>query len=485
MTAKTMFRTASAATVLLVTATFGLSAQESNGTNGGANCDRAARGVLERPLPAPGTDGWNHFMELTSCGSRGATVIAGVIQSPMVRAEMDPARLDALAGMLDGWFSPALVSAYESVAATPQASPGMRLRSMWLLSGLLVPNTEVAGPLQGYTAVSCGAYERVTALRGAPSGLPAQAYDDARLAFARAASDPSAPDAVRNTARCWSDVVSGHANAGGTFNASASSDRDDDRDSRVEATPTVINQTVINTGPPPITVIEPIEVRYECDGRFMVLNQSPALMSLRYEVVGAGWGGVMQVGGRSSHVFVAARVGPLRFFVGSREVAYVRYTRRSCYGWRNDYTVVVASRMYYPPPIYRNSRPVVVVRPRGGPVVIGGRDRDRDDRRDNGRDNGRDDRRDNDRDRGRVTPGDPRGGNNGSPQRGRTAEPRGGRPPEIQTSTAAPSISAPRGPNHIQRAAQTAPSVLKRSEGDDRGKGGDHKDEPRSASRRP
>ena len=100
--------------------------------------------------------------------------------------------------------------------------------------------------------------------------------------------------------------------------------------------------------------------------RFIVLNQSPALMSMRYEVVGAGWGGIMQVGGRGSHVFVAARVGPLRFFVGDREVAYVRYERRSCYGWHDGYTIVVASRMYRPP-VYMTRRPTVVVRQR--PVI--------------------------------------------------------------------------------------------------------------------
>ncbi len=358
MTASTMFRTVRAATLMLALTAISLTAQESPG----ANCDRAARGVLEKPLPAPGTEGWNYFMELTSCGSRGATVIAGVIQSPRVRAEMDPARLDALAGMLDGWFAPPLVSAYESVVAAPESSPAMRLRSMWLLAGLLAPNTEVAGPLQGYTALSCGATQRVTSLRGAPNGLPQQAYDDARLAFARAASDPTATDAVRGTARCWSDVVGGRVNAG-ALNSGGATGTDNDR---VEAAPTVINQTVINTGPPPITVIEPIEVRYECDGRFIVLNQSPALMSLRYEVVGAGWGGMMQVGGRGSHVFVAARVGPLRFFLGDREVAYVRYERRSCYGWHDGYTIVVASRMYRPP-VYMTRRPTVVVRQR--PVI--------------------------------------------------------------------------------------------------------------------
>ena len=98
MTTNTMFRTLRITTFLLVTSALTLSAQESTTTStSGANCDRAARGVLEKPLPEPGTEGWNHFMELTSCGSRGATVIAGVIQSPMVRAETDPARLDALA----------------------------------------------------------------------------------------------------------------------------------------------------------------------------------------------------------------------------------------------------------------------------------------------------------------------------------------------------------------------------------------------------
>ena len=29
----------------------------------------------------------------------------------------------SLAGMLDGWFAPALVSAYESVVAAPESSP--------------------------------------------------------------------------------------------------------------------------------------------------------------------------------------------------------------------------------------------------------------------------------------------------------------------------------------------------------------------------
>ena len=86
-------------------------------------------------------------------------MIAGVLLSPIVRQETDPGRLDALAGMLDGWFAPALVTAYETVVSAREASPGMRLRTMWLLSGLLAPNTEVAGPLQGYTANSCSATE--------------------------------------------------------------------------------------------------------------------------------------------------------------------------------------------------------------------------------------------------------------------------------------------------------------------------------------
>ena len=132
-----------------------------------------------------------------------------------------------------------------------QASPGMRLRAMWLLSGLLAPHTEVAGPLQGYAAASCGTSQRVTLLHNAPDALPQQAYDDARLAFARAASDPTAPDAVRNTARCWSDAVVGRANAGATASSLPPGATDD----RGGAAPTVVNQTtVINNGPPPITI---------------------------------------------------------------------------------------------------------------------------------------------------------------------------------------------------------------------------------------
>jgi hypothetical protein len=497
MTATMMFRSTrllSAATLTLAAMALPLSAQE--GTTNSPNCDRAARGVLEKPLPAPGTEGWNSFMELTSCGSRGATVVAGVIQSPMVRAEMDPARLDALTGMLDGWFSPALVNAYESVVASPQSSPGMRLRAMWLLSGLLAPNTEVAGPLQGYTASTCGSYDRVTALRNAPNALPQQAYDDARLALARAASDPTAPDAVRSTARCWSDAVIGRGNAGTSYGSTVQTVSDD----RENAPTTVVNQTtVINNGPPPITVVEPIEVRYECDGRFVILNQSPALMSLRYEVEGAGWGGMLQVGGRASHVFVAARVGPLRFYVGSREVAYVRYTRRSCFDWHDRYTVVVASRMYYPPPVYLSQRPAVVVRPRGGVVVVGGRD--------GGRDGGRE--RDNGRDRDRVTPVNPRGGSDGparngngsgngngngngggasgGSQGGRTAVPRGNHTETVvPTTMAAPSMNAPRAPDHMRRPAESAPQGSQPSRSQPQGeKGSDKKDESRQGNRRP
>ena len=357
MTTSTMFHTVRAATLVLAFTAIPVMAQDGSG----ATCDRAARGVLEKPLPAPGTEGWNDFMVLTSCGSRGATVIAGVLLSPIVRQETDPGRLDALAGMLDGWFAPALVTAYETVVSAREASPGMRLRTMWLLSGLLAPNTEVAGPLQGYTANSCSATERVTSLRGAPNSMPQQAYDDARLAYARAASDPSATDAVRGTARCWGDVVGGRMNAGAMTSAGGRPSGD-----RIENPSATVDPAVITAGPPPITVIEPIEVRYECDGRFVVLNQGPALMNLRYEIVGAGWGGMIQIGGRASHVFVAARMGPIRFLIGDREVAYVRYVRRACYEWRDGFTVVVASRMYFPPP-YMTRRPTVVVPPR--PVI--------------------------------------------------------------------------------------------------------------------
>src|SRR5581483_9463027 len=99
-------------------------------------CEDAAARISVNALPRGGAPQWNDWVTLTGCGTRGATVIAGALQADGIRRETELTRLDHLAGLLDGWFQPALVNAYESLLRTPDASYGVKLRAMWLLSGV-------------------------------------------------------------------------------------------------------------------------------------------------------------------------------------------------------------------------------------------------------------------------------------------------------------------------------------------------------------
>jgi hypothetical protein len=172
-------------------------------------CDSAAMFVAGRGLPQPGSADWGNWVALTGCGSRGAAVIAGALRSSALRSEKDVAELDVLTGLLDGWYAPQLITTYQYVAAASDATPAIRLRSMWLLAGLFAPTIDVAGPLQGFTLISCKPYARTTALRDAPSSIPPGALEGVRTSFAGIARDLASPESVRMAAQCWEDVVSG------------------------------------------------------------------------------------------------------------------------------------------------------------------------------------------------------------------------------------------------------------------------------------
>ena len=169
-------------------------------------CEDAAVRISTNTLPRVGATQWNDWVRLTGCGTRGAAVIASALRSDGIRGETELTRLDHITNLLDGWFQPSLISAYQALLRAPNASYSMRLRAMWLLSGLYAPNVDVAGPLQGYMSARCESYERMTSLRDAPATLPASAYDQARDAIAYVASDGAAPEYVRATARCWAGV---------------------------------------------------------------------------------------------------------------------------------------------------------------------------------------------------------------------------------------------------------------------------------------
>jgi hypothetical protein len=197
-------------TAASVAMTLAMGARQSEGQGiTRVRCDSAAMTVAGHALPRAGAAEWSNWVALTGCGSRGAAVLAGALQSHAVRAEKDVARIDVLTGLLDGWYAPQLITTYESVAAASEATQALRLRAMWLLSGLFEPSVDVAGPLQAYTVRSCSAYGRTTSLRDAPSSLPPGASDGVRDALAIVAADKSSPSAVRSTAECWTGVLGG------------------------------------------------------------------------------------------------------------------------------------------------------------------------------------------------------------------------------------------------------------------------------------
>lgn len=356
----------------------------------GTGCEDAARRVGANALPRAGSPQWNDWVTLTGCGSRGATVIGSALRSDDVRRETELTRLDQLSGMLDGWFQPSLVSAYEWVLRAPDTSYGMRLRAMWLLAGLYVPDVEVAGPLQGYMSAQCETYERTTSLREAPSTLPAEAYDQAASAVAFAAADATAPEYVRTTARCWEGVIqSGLTN--GTQD--------------VNATPVNDTRTVV-VNQPAVVVARPVRVVYECGTRFVFYNDAGYDLAIRYQGYGAG---VLRVAPGGPFVWVATRFDPVRFWLGDSEIWYSDAVYRPCgprlvyapaiypwYGWRAGLGVFISTRVgrpgaYFGPRVVYNRpvrpyRPGVIVNrgghndgPRGGYVrggTLGDRDRD-------------------------------------------------------------------------------------------------------------
>lgn len=376
------FVAATAALMVSAIGAPGASAQSANADvaqNPGV-CDDAAARLNGNALSRVGAPGWSDWVALTGCGSRGATLIAGALRSDGVRTETELNRLDHLAGILDGWFQPQLVNAYEALLRSPDASNAVRLRAMWLLSGLYVPNVDVAGPLQGYMSLRCETYDRSTALRDAPETLPSTVYEDAEQAMAYVADDRSAPEYVRSTARCWTGVIRDALRNGTT----GIDDRYDDRRD-------VSHTTVV--------VERPVRVVYECDNRFVFYNDAGYDLAVRY--AGYGAGGVLRVAHGGPYVWVAGRFGPVRFYVGEREVYYSPAVYRPCGrarvvvvgsvhpwgGWHSGLGIyvgirnghrVIAPRVVFAPRIVVGRPPVIVV-PRG-------RDRDWNDRRDDRRD---------------------------------------------------------------------------------------------------
>ena len=189
-----------------------------------------------------------------------------------------------------------------------------------------------------------------------------------RDAYAATATDGYAPEYVRTTARCWEAVVQ---------DAMAMGDRGV-RDGRVAV-----------EGPPPMpptTVIvePPVRVVYDCDNRYVFYNEAGYDLAVRYAGYGAG---VLRVAHGGPFVWVAARFGPMQFWVGDTPIVYTSAMHRPCggrrivvgpviypwYGWRAGLGVYVGPRYvaprYGPPLRYvvpRPNHPVMVVPPRRG-----------------------------------------------------------------------------------------------------------------------
>jgi hypothetical protein len=393
-------------------------------SGGPAGCEEAGARVNGTSLPRVGAPQWNDWMTLTGCGSRGATIIAGALKSDAIRSESELSRLDHLAGILDGWFQPQLVNAYEFVLRAPDASNAMKLRSMWLLTGLYAPGVDVAGPLQGYMSARCETYERTTTLREAPERLPESAYGEARAAIAHVADDRMSPEYVRSTARCWDGVIRDEL--------SRSSIVEDDAPEVVHAS----SRTVV--------VHRPVRVVYDCDNRFVFYNDAGYDLAVRYSGYSTG---ILRVSHGGPFVWAAARFGPVRFWMGDTEIFYETAVYRSCrthghrvivggpiypwLGWHTGLGVyinvnvpIVRPRVrYVVRPVYPSHRTIFYPRVTR-PIIVGPGRRDIDDwnrRRDNDDWNRRRDdsdwnRRRDDDNRGRTY------GYNGTPPR--TAEPR-------------------------------------------------------------
>jgi hypothetical protein len=313
-----------------------------------ASCEDAAIRVNSNVLPRSGSAQWNDWVTLTGCGARGATVLAGALRSEGVRTETELSRLDYMAGLLDGWFQPQLVAAYEGILRSPDASNAMRLRAMWLLSGLYAPSIDVAGPLQGYMSARCETYDRNTSLREAPERLPESAYEEARSAVAFAADDRTAPEYVRTTARCWERVIADELKQGTVVEERAP-------------------QTVLVNDNRTVYVERPLRVVYECDNRFVIYNDAGYDLAMRYD--GYGSRGVLRVTRGGPYVWVAARFGPVRFWVGDTEVYYSSAAYRPCHSYRSRVIVVgdvrpwsgwhVGLGVWIRPPVYHTVRYII------------------------------------------------------------------------------------------------------------------------------
>ena len=416
-------------------------------------CEDAAVRISINSLPRVGAAQWNDWVTLTGCGTRGATIIASALRSDGIRGETEMTRLDHLTNLLDGWFQPSLISAYQSLLKTPDASYAIRLRSMWLLSGLYSPNVDVAGPLQGYMSKGCESYDRMTSLRDAPASLPASAYDQARDTIAFAANDRNTPEYVRATAHCWEGVVNSAAN----YSADGGARRE-------EPAQPVQNQTVIVEPAVQTTVVveRPVRVVYECDNRFIIYNDVGYDLAVRYG--GYGSNGVLRVAHGGPYVWAAARFGPIHFWVGDEEVWYSDVSYRPCGRTRVIYAPVVrpwigwhiglgayfgpryfANRPYYVPP---RGRPVIVVPRRGNENDRGGDNRGRGGDNRGGDNRGRNEHQDG----GTAAPRGQAG--NDIPRR---AEPRGqaqgparsqGSAPIGRPTDRAERIAAPKGADH-------------------------------------
>ena len=424
-------------------------------------CEDAAVRISTNTLPRVGATQWNDWVTLTGCGTRGAAVIASALRSDGIRGETELTRLDHISNLLDGWFQPSLISAYQALLRAPNASYGMRLRAMWLLSGLYAPNVDVAGPLQGYMSARCESYERMTSLRDAPATLPASAYDQARDAIAYVASDGAAPEYVRATARCWAGVVNAATNSANNAGTNASDremPRDIPRDDR-----TVIVET---SAPPPVVIERPVRVIYECDNRFVFYNDAGYDLAVRYG--GYESSGVLRVSHGGPYLWTAGRFGPVRFWVGDEEVWYTDVVYRPCgarrviygpmlspwYGWHAGLGIFIGPRIVVGPryivPRYVAPRylPPRYGPPRYNPPRRGGDNR----REENGDDRGRGGRggdgRGNGDDNGKATPRG-QGGNDGPPRRAV--------PKEEHTRPAQSASSAPIGrPTNEQRRERIA-----------------------------
>jgi hypothetical protein len=129
--------------------------------------------------------------------------------------------------------------------------------------------------------------------------------------------------------------------------------------------PSVVGQPSATTT---VVVQAPVRIIYDCDDRFTVWNDAGYDLSVGYGF-GVARAGAFRVGRGRSYTFVASRVGPVRFWVGDRQVGFFNYVRRPC-GYPGP--------VYYVPPIYRYpvfyggpvfypQRPVIVPYRAGGP----------------------------------------------------------------------------------------------------------------------